>query len=63
MSSLLTKVLTTARQISAEAIRFPHRRRHKREWQRDRLRDNRLSVPESALDLLALCKMVILPPL
>ncbi len=61
MSSLLPKVLFTLGLILAEAIRFPHRRRHKREWQQGRLSDNRLSAPEFALDLLAFCGMEILP--
>ena len=61
MSALIPKGLFLVGLVLSEAIRFPHRMRHKRAMQAGLVRDSRVSGPEFALDLIAFCGMELLP--
>ncbi len=61
MPDNLFKYLFLIGLVVEEVIRFPHRRRQRREWREKRMAETRMSPLDFALDMLAITGMELIP--
>lgn len=61
MPTNLFEILFLVGLIAEEVIRFPHRRRQRREWREKRMAETRLRPLDFALDMLAFTGMEVIP--
>lgn len=61
MLERVCKLIFLIELIVSEVIRYPHRRRHRREWRRKELAESRLTAADFALDMLSFTGSDIIP--